>query len=72
MISQGASHASDALYKVRVLESKGFSGKQNAKEFENFLWDMEKLFKVVHVLENKMVSITSMYLSSDAELWWRT
>ena len=37
-----------------------------------FLWDMEQFFKVAHLLDSEMVSITSMHLSGDAKLWWRT
>ena len=58
--------------KVRVLKPKGFSGNRNAKELENFLLDMEQLFKATHVLDSEKVSITSMYLIGDAKLWWRT
>ena len=71
-ISQGASPTNDARSKVRVLKPKGFSGNQNAKELENFLWDMEQFYKAAHVLEIEMVSITTMYLSSDGKLLWRT
>ena len=58
--------------KVRVPEPKGFGGARNAKELENFLWDMEQFFKAAHVPDSEMVSITSMYLFGDAQLWWRT
>ena len=33
---------------------------------------MEQFFKAAHVPNEEMVSITSMYLSGDAKLWWRT
>ena len=54
--------------KVKVPEPKPFKGARNAKDLENFLWDMEQYFKAAKV----MVTITSMYLSGDAKLWWRT
>ena len=38
---QGSSSGPEAPPKVRVLKPKGFNGNRNAKEFENFLWDME-------------------------------
>ena len=57
---------------VRILEPKGFGGSRNAKELENFQWDMKQFFKAAHVPNEEMVSITSMYLSGDAKLWWRT
>ena len=56
---------------VRVPEPKSFSGNHNAKELENFLWDMEQFFKASHVPEAEKVPITNMYLMGDAKLWWR-
>ena len=44
-ILQGASPAMDAPPKVRVPKSKGFSGNRNAKELENFIWDMDQFFQ---------------------------
>ena len=63
---------SDAPSKVCVPEPKGFGGARNEKELENFWWDMEQFFKAAHVPDGEKVSITSMYLSSDVKLWWRT
>ena len=71
-MAQCPSTVSNAPPKVRVPEPKGFGGVRNAKELENFLWDMEQFFKATHVPDGKKVSITSMYLFSDAKLWWRT
>lgn len=58
--------------KVRVPEPSHFGGVRNAKELENFLWDMESYFQAAKIPENEKVSITSMYLTGDAKLWWRT
>ena len=62
----------DAGLKVRVPEPKSFNGNHNAKELENFLWDMEQFFKTTRVPDWEKVSITNMYLIGDAKLWWRT
>ena len=65
---QGIPSASDSPpAKVRVLEPKPFSGAQNAKDLENFLWDMEQYF----VAAGEQVQITTMYLSGYARLWWQ-
>ena len=72
VVAQSPTTVSGPPHKVRVLEHKGFRGAMNAKELENFLWDMEQFFKAAHVPDEEMVSITSMYLSGDAKLWWRT
>ncbi|RVW49989.1 hypothetical protein CK203_082283 [Vitis vinifera] len=33
---------------------------------------LKKFFKAAHVPDSEKVSITSLYLTSDAKLWWRT
>lgn len=58
--------------KIKVPDPKSFSGTRNAKELENFLWDMEQYFKAARIPDGEKVTITSMYLSGDAKLWWRT
>jgi hypothetical protein len=58
--------------KMRVLEPTPFTGACSAKELENFLWDMEQYFKAAHIPVEEQVTITAMYLSNDAKLWWRT
>lgn len=58
--------------KIKVPDPKAFGGNRSAKELENFLWDMEQYFKAAHVREEEKVTITSMYLTGDAKLWWRT
>ncbi|GAV73722.1 hypothetical protein CFOL_v3_17205, partial [Cephalotus follicularis] len=56
----------------KVPEPEPFSGRRDAKELENFLWDMESYFQATRVPNEEKVSITSMYLSGDAKLLWRT
>ena len=50
--------------KVRVLEPKPFGGVRNAKDLENFLWDMEQYFISARILVGEQVTITTMYLTS--------
>lgn len=71
-VLQGSFSGFEALLKIRVLEPKGFNGNLNAKKLENFLWNMKQFFKATHVPDDERVSITSMYLTSDAKLWWFT
>lgn len=33
---------------------------------------MKQYFSIVRILEGEKVSMTTMYLSRDAKLWWRT
>ncbi|RWR97245.1 hypothetical protein CKAN_02666700 [Cinnamomum micranthum f. kanehirae] len=35
--------------RVKVPEPKPFAGARNAKELENFLWDMEQYFSAAHI-----------------------
>ncbi|KAG8374924.1 hypothetical protein BUALT_Bualt10G0046200 [Buddleja alternifolia] len=58
--------------KLKVPDLKPFCGARDAKELENFLWDMETYFQAAKISDLEKVSITNMYLASDAKLWWRT
>ncbi|KAL0315103.1 UNVERIFIED_CONTAM: hypothetical protein Scaly_2889100 [Sesamum calycinum] len=60
------------MSKVKVPDPKPFGGARSGKELENFLWDMETYFQAARIPEAEKVSITSMYLTGDAKLWWRT
>ncbi|RVW14190.1 hypothetical protein CK203_102219 [Vitis vinifera] len=48
-VLQGSASGPEAPSKVRVPKPKGFNGNRNAKELENFLWDIEQFFKATHV-----------------------
>lgn len=63
---------SEGMKKYRIPEPKPFVGAREAKELENFVYDMDQYFKAAHVAEEEMVAIAAMYLSDDAKLWWRT
>ncbi|XP_069148271.1 uncharacterized protein [Solanum lycopersicum] len=58
--------------KVKIPEPKAFSGVRSAKELDNFIWDMEQYFTTARVPDSYKLNITTMYLTSDAKLWWRT
>ena len=70
--SPSASSVEVVPSKIKVPDPKPFNGSRNAKELENFLWDMEQYFNAGHCPEHEKVTITSMYLCGDAKLWWRT
>ena len=57
-------------------EPKRYEGARDAKELENFLFDMEQYFRAVRTdsEEDKvaMVAMVAMYLAGDAKLWWRS
>ena len=68
----GTAGAGERMQKAKVPEPKPFSGARSAKELENFLWDMAHYFEAIHTRDSEMVNLTSIYLTGDAKLWWRT
>ena len=58
--------------KVREHEPNPFGGARNAKDLENFLWDMEQCFIAAQIPIGEQVMITTMYLIGDAKIWWWT
>ncbi|KAK3043695.1 hypothetical protein RJ639_000111 [Escallonia herrerae] len=62
----GGKHSS----RPRVLEPKSYEGARDAKEVENFLFDIEQYFRVIRV-DSEATKVSAMYLVADAKLWWR-
>ena len=71
-VLQGTLMNMEVSPKIRVSETKSFNGNHDAKELENFIWDMEQFFKAANVLDGEKVSIAIMYLIGNAKLLWRT
>lgn len=67
-ISNTSLHSEAGPSKINMPEPKPFYGTRNAKELENFLWDVEQYIKVARVPEQEQVSIASIYLVGDAKL----
>ncbi|KAL0355947.1 UNVERIFIED_CONTAM: hypothetical protein Sradi_4041600 [Sesamum radiatum] len=62
--------AHDAGARLRIPEPKAYSGAHDAKEVENFLFNIEQYFLAANVQdEARNVSIVTMYLTGDAKLW---
>ena len=58
--------------KVEFPKPNRFNGSRDAKEVENFLWQMEIYFDNLNlVAENAKVKAATSYLSDTAMLWWR-
>ncbi|KAL0404245.1 UNVERIFIED_CONTAM: hypothetical protein Sradi_2065300 [Sesamum radiatum] len=65
--------AHDVGARLRIPEPKAYGGARDAKEVENFLFNMEQYFLAANVVdEARKVSTAIMYLTGDAKLWWRT
>lgn len=43
--ANNTSRAEDGPLKVKVPKPKAYNGTQNAKELENFMWDMEQTLR---------------------------
>ncbi|KAL0411790.1 UNVERIFIED_CONTAM: hypothetical protein Slati_3768700 [Sesamum latifolium] len=57
--------AHDVGARLRILDSKAYSGARDAKEVENFLFDMEQYFLAANVEdEARKVSTATMYLTA--------
>ncbi|XP_060196336.1 uncharacterized protein LOC132625764 [Lycium barbarum] len=68
----GAGNNVPAPQKIKIPEPKAYHGARNAKEVENFIFDVEQYFEAVGELEEpKKVATATMYLQGDAKLWWR-
>ena len=54
-------------------EPKRYEGARDAKELENFLFDMEQYFRAERTdSKEDKVAMAAMYLAGDAKLWWRS
>ncbi|XP_075092690.1 uncharacterized protein LOC107763230 [Nicotiana tabacum] len=69
---RGAMNIVPMPQKLKIQEPKPYSGARDAKEVENFIFDIEQYFDVVGQLEeSKKVATAAMYLQGVAKLWWR-
>ncbi|XP_070011357.1 uncharacterized protein [Nicotiana sylvestris] len=69
---EGSANPAFVTQKLKIPELKPYSGARNAKEVENFIFDIEQYFDVVGGLEEaKKVTTAAMYLQGDVKLWWQ-
>ncbi|KAL0414268.1 UNVERIFIED_CONTAM: hypothetical protein Sradi_1628500 [Sesamum radiatum] len=72
-VSNGPAVVQDTGARLRIPEPNAYNGARDAKEVENFLFDIEQYFLAANVEdEARKVSTATMYLTGDAKLWWRT
>ncbi|XP_022972954.1 uncharacterized protein LOC111471473 [Cucurbita maxima] len=68
-----AGQANTGSNKLRFPDPRAFKENRDAKELENFIFDVEQYFKATTACtDDKKVTVASMYLIDDAKLWWRT
>ena len=59
--------------KLKFPDPRPFKGNRDAKELENFIFDVEQYFKPTTACTDDIkVIVASIYLIDDAKLWWRT
>lgn len=58
--------------KYKIPEFKSVNGCQDAKEFDNFIQDIEQYYVVTHVPKEELVTVSNMYFLGDTKLWWWT
>ena len=64
-------HGVESSGRVRVPEPQSYDGMRDARELQNFLFDMEQYLRAMWTSsEEEKVSIAVMYLKGDAKLWW--
>ena len=69
-VSEG--NGSKGLEKSDIPKPKEFAGKREAKEVDNFLWQLEQYFAAREILDGAArVQAASYFLSDVAMLWWR-
>ena len=57
----------------KIPEPKSFGGERDARELQNYFFDMEQYFKAIELEdERQKVTTATMYLTGDAKVWWRT
>ena len=58
--------------KVDVPRPKSFHGSRNARELNNFLWNLEQYFDAMSIEDDaKKIKTAPPYLADAAMLWWR-
>lgn len=69
LANQISNEACIASWKFKILKPKAFNGNLDAKEFENFIFDMEQYFKASGTnFEETKVTLAFMHMFDDAKL----
>lgn len=65
--------AGRAFNRPKFPEPKAYGGARDAKELENYLFDMEQYFEATNIGDDATkITTAAMYLSGDAKVWWRS
>ncbi|KAF2320036.1 hypothetical protein GH714_022341 [Hevea brasiliensis] len=76
LLMKAASNANGGAFemgKAKIPEPKSFGGARDAREVDNFIFDMELYFTATkNDSDAGQLKMVPMYLANDAKLWWRT
>ncbi|TYK00114.1 senescence-specific cysteine protease sag39 [Cucumis melo var. makuwa] len=62
-----------SVSRVKIPEPKPFCGARDARALENYIFDLEQYFRATNIVtEEAKVTLATMDLSEDANLWWRS
>ncbi|KAA0050282.1 uncharacterized protein E5676_scaffold3369G00010 [Cucumis melo var. makuwa] len=71
--SQAPAGGAIPFSRVKIPKPKLLCGARDAKALENYIFDLEQYFRATNtVTEEAKVTPTTMHLSEDAKLWWRS
>ncbi|KAF2282345.1 hypothetical protein GH714_043993 [Hevea brasiliensis] len=58
--------------RVEVPKPSSFKGSRDAKEIDNFLWNMEQYFRALGITDDaRKIDHAPLYLADTATVWWR-
>ncbi|MQL84992.1 hypothetical protein Taro_017507 [Colocasia esculenta] len=73
VVARNNSHNGTSLFKdFRSLDPPRFAGSTDPDEAENWLKDIEWIFRMIKCTEEEKVCITTFQLDQDARAWWET
>ncbi|KAL2471468.1 Uncharacterized protein Adt_39604 [Abeliophyllum distichum] len=73
VVGNGQAPAQEYAPRLKISEPLTCGVERDAKEVENFLFDMEQYFLVANIEDGaRRVTTATMYLGGDAKLWWQT
>jgi hypothetical protein len=68
----GATNPMSALEKFRKLDPPSFKGSKDPLEADNWLKELDRLFKVMNVRDEQRVTLAVFMLKGDALEWWES
>jgi hypothetical protein len=68
----GATNPMSALEKFRKLDPLSFKGSKDPLEVDNWLKELDRLFKAMNVRDGQRVTLAVFMLKGDALEWWES